>query len=144
MPNENEIVTKSGPGEKYLKLNTLKEFEQFVHKLAHQGKRLICITGVDLGDEIELIYHFERGNGTLLHLRFRVNPHVTHISLQELFPSAWTYENEIVEQFGIKIKGIEGKLLLGKDLEGKNPLRKKFNIEQITLQDKNGSTKTVK
>ena len=93
--------------------------EGFVH--------LSTITGVDLGDEIELIYHLNRG-GIELSLKTRVvKDKPTIPSITSIIPGATLYEREVYEMFGVIFEGHPNlsHLLLPEDWpEGVYPLRK--------------------
>ncbi len=129
--------TRTYPGEVYETIGDLKEFEEAVSKCHKKGWRLMTITAVDLKERIELIYHFDTGEH-MHHIRFLVDPEVPHVSLLKMYPSAFLYENEIAELMGVKIQGIEGKLLLGKDMQGMHPLRKSFKVEEFIPKTTSG------
>jgi len=126
--------TKVSPGEVYENPKDLGEFKDLVKKAYKKGCRLIGITALDAAEKIELIYHFDSDKHILYHIRFFIDPEVEHVSVLEMFPSAFLYENEICELMGMKIKGIQGKLLLAKDMEGMHPLRKSFKIEEMLIK----------
>jgi len=81
-------------------------------RLAKEGWRLALVNatglqpqaGSDEG-EVDLIWSFEKG-GTLVHLRERVAHGDPVPSLSGLFGSAFLYENEIRELFGVEITGL--------------------------------------
>jgi NADH:ubiquinone oxidoreductase subunit C len=91
--------------------------KQFVLKLWNDGitRRLITITGLDLGQKIGIVYHFWQ-NEDKLHVRTTVpktNP--TALSIVEIIPGAILYEMEIHDLFGVTFVGnpwMDKKLLL--------------------------------
>jgi len=133
-PKPKEIVTRTAPGEVYDAPKDLDEFKTMVKKAYKNGWRLMCITSIDKGDRIELIYHFDTQKFLLYHIRYMVDPDVEHVSLVDMFPSAFVFENEVSELMGVKIKGIAGKIFLSKDMEGMHPLRKSFKIEEMLVK----------
>ena len=69
-------------------------------------KHLSTITGVDVGTEIELLYHLVLNDAIVLTLGYRVpkeNP-ITQ-TITDIVPSAVLYEREIHEMFGVNIEG---------------------------------------
>jgi NADH:ubiquinone oxidoreductase subunit C len=88
---------------------------------------LSTISGVDLGEAFEIIYHFSTPEQDF-NVRTetpRDNPHVP--SITPVIPGAILYEREIQDMFGIVVDAIpDGRpLLLSDDWpEGQHPLRK--------------------
>lgn len=87
-----------------------------------------AITGLDLGDRFEVIYHLYNDDGVLLNLKTFTSredpriPSVTHI-----FPGVFLYERELMDLFGILVEGIpEGRRYPLPDNwpDGEYPLRK--------------------
>jgi NADH:ubiquinone oxidoreductase subunit C len=65
---------------------------------------LSTITGQDTGEEIELLYHFWRGQGVTLRLRLPYTD--LHLpSLTPTIPGALFYEQEITEMLGVTFEG---------------------------------------
>jgi len=133
-PKPKEIATKTAPGEVYDAPKDLEEFNAMAKKAYKNGWRFMCITALDKGEKIELIYHFDTQKFVLYHIRYTVDPDVEHVSLVDMFPSAFLFENEVCELMGVKIKGIQGKLFLSKDMDGMHPLRKSFKIEEMLVK----------
>jgi ech hydrogenase subunit D len=96
--------------EMFNKLNDLKA----------QGARLLTITTLDHGKEIEFVYNFERGID-VVNLRVKTPREEAMPSITSLYPSAFLYENELQDLFKIQVSGISvdfgGKLLT---IEGAN------------------------
>jgi len=133
-PKPKEIVTKTAKGEVYDAPKDIEEFNEMAKKAYKNGWRLMCITSIDKGEKIELIYHFDTQKFVLYHIRYTVDPAVEHESLVDMFPSALLFENEVCELMGVKIKGIQGKLFLSRDMEGMHPLRKSFKVEEMLVK----------
>jgi NADH:ubiquinone oxidoreductase subunit C len=133
-PKPKEITTKTAPGEVYESPKGLEEFKEMAKAAYKKGWRLMCITAIDKGENIELIYHFDTQKFFLYHIRYMVDPDVEHVSLVEYYPAAYLFENEVCELMGVKIKGIKGKIFLSKDMDGMHPLRKSFKIEEMLVK----------
>lgn len=94
---------------------------------------LSTISGVDLGQTFEVLYHFA-SNFTCLNLRTeipRAEPRLP--SICELIPGAVLYERELQDMFGIVVENIpDGRTLLLPDdwPEGNYPLRKDWKYER--------------
>lgn len=92
------------------------------------GARLPAITCVDLGDDFELVYHFDLG-GSLIDVKVRVGKAVPKVaSITSAYPVAEFYEREILEMFGVKFEGLPRpeKLYLPDDWpEWDKPMRKR-------------------
>lgn len=69
------------------------------------GWRLVTISAVDLGERVELIYHFDK-DLALKHLRLTVGPQETAPSLSPVYLAAFLAENEIRDQFGLAFQGL--------------------------------------
>ncbi len=87
--------------------------------------RLSAIVGVDLGDDIEIIYHLVYGNQKI-NLRTRVpkaRPEIQTIT--GIYPGADLFERELMEMLGVKVKNHPNpkRLFLATD-SPENPLRK--------------------
>ncbi|MCS7386181.1 MAG: NADH-quinone oxidoreductase subunit C [Candidatus Methanomethylicota archaeon] len=99
-------------------------------------KHIVTITGVDLGEDIELIYHLSPDNRSwLLNVRTRVpkdNPVIE--SIVDLIPGATLYEREVFDLLGVKFEGHPNleRLLLPDDWpEGEYPLRKDWKVKEV-------------
>lgn len=97
-------------------------------------KHLTTISGVDLGEEFEVIYHLNDDTNELS-LKVRTpksSPRVPTIT--DIVPGAALYEREIHDMFGIVPEGHPKltKVMLPDDWpEGVYPLRKEWTIEKI-------------
>ncbi len=86
--------------------------------------RLISIFPVDNADgTLDLIYVFQIGS-EVVQYRYTVNEDEDIESLSDLFKGALNMEREAVDLFGLRIKGVEGGLLLGPESGVVKPLRK--------------------
>jgi NADH-quinone oxidoreductase subunit C len=88
-------------------------------------RHLSTITGIDTGDEIELLYHFWDGGGLTLRTSLpRENLHT--VTLIDLIPGAAFYEREVNEMLHVVFDGhpTPYPFLLPDDWEGAPPLRK--------------------
>jgi NADH:ubiquinone oxidoreductase subunit C len=88
-------------------------------------RHLSTITGIDTGDEIELLYHFWDGQGLTLRTSLpRRFPHT--VTLIDLIPGAAFYEREVSEMLHVVFDGhpTPNPFLLPDDWDGAPPLRK--------------------
>jgi len=96
-------------------------------------EHLSTISGVDLGEAFEVIYHFGDSNGNV-NVRTRIpraDPRLP--SLCPVIPGAILYERELQEMFGIVVVDIPDprRLLTSDDWPAENyPLRKDWKFER--------------
>ena len=70
-----------------------------------QGFRLVQIGATRLGEEIELNYSFDLAH-RLVNLRFRLPKAGVRVpSISGIYWSAFAYENEISDLFGVQVEG---------------------------------------
>ncbi|MFB0503293.1 MAG: NADH-quinone oxidoreductase subunit C [Candidatus Bathyarchaeia archaeon] len=104
----------------------LAELEGFSH--------LSTITGVDIGSEIELIYHLSHRDA-LVSLRVLVSKEAVAVpTIVDLIPGASLYEREVHDLFGVRFDGNTdlSPLLLPDDWpEDIHPLRQEWSLERI-------------
>jgi NADH/F420H2 dehydrogenase subunit C len=99
---------------------------------------MTCVSGVDMVEHLESIYHFRSlRNNWLLQIRVKVpneNPRVP--SLVSIYPSANWLERETYDLFGIFFEGHPDlrRILLDDDFFG-YPLRKSFRATPHTVHD---------
>jgi len=150
METENEIVEKlrqslkdaileiSAPRKRrifvHVKTDSLKDTIRYlVNQL--ELKHLSTITGSDLGENIELIYHLAYNGSIEISLRIDVpkkNPSVPTIT--DLMPGAILYEREIHDVVGVTFQGHPdlSPLILPEGWpEGVYPLRKEEKFEEL-------------
>jgi len=89
---------------------------------------LSTITGVDLGEEIAVIYHIDCGDGALLNLKLFLPKNAPNLlSVTDIFPGAILYERDLMEMLGVVVENHPDprRLFLPEDWpEGDYPLRK--------------------
>ena len=73
-----------------------------LNDLKAQGARLLTITALDHGKEIEFVYNFEKGID-VVNLRVKTPREEAMPSITSLYPSALLYENELQDLFKIRI-----------------------------------------
>jgi len=94
--------------------------KQLISKIWNDGltRRLSTISGLDLGQNIGIVYHFWQGEDKL-HIRTTVPKSTpTALSIVEIVPGAILYEMEIHDLFGVTFVGnpwVDRKLLLPDD-----------------------------
>jgi membrane-bound hydrogenase subunit beta len=150
MEKENEILEKlkdflkenlvraNAPKERrifvYIKKRGLKDAVKYL-VTDLEFKHLSTITGVDLGEEIEVIYHLAHKGSIVLSIRLTVskkNPSVPTVT--DLIPGAILYEREVHDLFGVKFEGHPdlSPLMLPEEWpQGVYPLRKELKLEHL-------------
>jgi NADH:ubiquinone oxidoreductase subunit C len=94
---------------------------------------LATVTGVDMGESFEILYHFGHNNGSLTvrtHIP-RANPHIE--SICSIIPGAILYERELQDMFGIVVDHLpDPRPLVLPDgwPAGNFPLRKDWKFER--------------
>jgi Ni,Fe-hydrogenase III component G len=147
MPAENEIQDKlrGAFGERISELKTTRGRRVFVRVPLSLVKEVISylkqdlgmthittITATDVGEEIEVLYHF-LCRGVTVSLRTSVpkaNPAIDTIT--PIIPGAVLYEREIQDLLGLKVRGHPDprRLVLPEDWpEGVYPLRKEYKVK---------------
>ena len=87
--------------------------------------RISSITGVDLGKEIEVIYHFIHKNKTI-NIRVSLDKNNCVIdSITDIYPGANLFERELYEMMGVQVRNHPNlkRLFLDRD-SPKNPMRR--------------------
>lgn len=89
---------------------------------------LSTITGQDLDDEIELLYHFWEHGGLTLRTGLP-RDHARIETITDLIPGATYYEREVAEMLGVTFVGHANlqRLVLPDDWTGGPPLRHEFS-----------------
>ncbi len=96
---------------------------------------LSTITGQDLGEEIELLYHFWSGRGLTIRVSLPLaSPALPTVT--DLIPGAEFYEREVAEMLGVTFVGHPNPvpLLLPDDWDGPPPLRRSAEPAATTSQ----------
>lgn len=118
----------------YIKKDTLKDAVNYLVKDL-KFKHLSTITGVDLGGEIEVIYHLAYEGSIVLSVRLTVsekNPSIPTIT--DLIPGAVLYEREVHDLLGVNFEGHPdlSPLVLPEEWpQGVYPLRKEQELEHL-------------
>lgn len=108
----------------------------------HGVYKIITISATDLGEEIEVLDHFDCGEGVVLDLKVNVSKDEgTLVTITDIFPGAVFYERELIDMLGLEIEGHPDprRIYLAEDWpEHKHPLREgMFNY--LKLSEKNVS-----
>jgi NADPH-dependent glutamate synthase beta subunit-like oxidoreductase len=76
-----------------------------LNELKSVGARLLTVTALDRGKELEIIYHFEKGLSVInLHLRVPKEDPVQ--SITTVYPNAFVAENELQDHFNVNVSGL--------------------------------------
>ncbi len=114
--------------------NALKEAIKFLVNVL-KLKHLSTITGLDLGEEIEVIYHLAYEGSIVLSMKLAVSKKDPNVpSIVDIIPGAALYEREVHDLLGITFQGNPdlSPLVLPEDWpQGVYPLRKEHGIEQL-------------
>jgi NADH:ubiquinone oxidoreductase subunit C len=117
-----------------IKKDALKDSVKYLVKKL-KFKHLSTITGVDLGEEIEVLYHLAYKGSIMLSIRLSVskkNPNVSTIT--DLIPGAVLYEREVHDLLGVKFEGHPdlAPLILPEGWpHGVYPLRKEYELDRL-------------
>ncbi|NIO21429.1 MAG: hypothetical protein GTN76_11990 [Candidatus Aenigmarchaeota archaeon] len=107
-------------------LSNKKGFKKILKELKHIGViRISSISGTDVGENIEVIYHLIHKNRTI-NIRVPVDKkNHTIETITDIYPGANLFERELSEMLGIHIKRHPNlrRLFLAHD-SPKNPLRR--------------------
>ncbi len=117
---------KGNPKPREFELVGADELGRRLESIVSGEYHLCTITGVDTGERMEMLYHFELPD-KLLTLRVpldRASPSVE--SITKLVPSALLYEREIVEMLGVEVRNHPRPIntFIADDYRGPPPLRK--------------------
>lgn len=150
MERENEIAEnlKSFLKENVLKVKIPRERRIFVHiktgalkgAVKHlvknlEFKHLSTITGIDTGDEIEVVYHLAQKGSLELSLKLTVSKEKPTIpTVTDVIPGAVLYEREVHDLLGVTFQGHPdlSPLVLPEGWpKGLYPLRKEHTVEEL-------------
>jgi membrane-bound hydrogenase subunit beta len=100
------IVEAKSVGERRIFATTdAAKYRQALRALKDRGfVHLSTITGVDLGDRMEVIYHVDCG-GIVLNLKLplpRESPSLRTVT--DIFPGAVLYERDLMEMLGVRVE----------------------------------------
>lgn len=107
-----------------------EKFKDLMRALRAAGiTHISTITGVDSGNVVEVIYHFDC-RPTMLNLKILLPKDSLKVpTITDVFPGAILYERDLMEMLGVKVEGHPDprRLFLPDDWpEGVYPLRKEF------------------
>jgi len=135
---KDNVVEIKNPRERRIFLRVKREaFRETLEYLVNElgFKHLSTITGVDLGTEIELLYHVVLNDAVVLTVGFSVpKEKSTTRTITDLVPSAVLYEREVHELLGVDFEGHPNLIPLvlpegwPKDVY---PLRKERQFEEL-------------
>jgi len=134
------ILNLKNPEPRRIFLTVKREhFKEVLTKLLKDVRitHLSTITGVDLGEEIEAIYHLER-SGTVLSVKVTTPKNQPVLpTITDLMAGANFYEREVHEILGVDFEGnpdLSRPILPEGWPKGLYPLRKEVNIETIRAE----------
>lgn len=113
--------------------DSMKVLEFIKNKL--DFKILCTITGLDLGEEMQVVYHLANEDGVVLNLKLNVpksNPVIETVT--SVYEGATFYEREIIDLLGFEVKGLKpGNRYPLPDWwpEGQYPLRKDWDPKSV-------------
>ncbi|MGQ9759462.1 MAG: NADH-quinone oxidoreductase subunit C [Candidatus Methanomethylicaceae archaeon] len=114
-----------------------EDFKGLVSRLIEELdlRHLSTITGVDMGQEIELLYHFSYKYSVEISIGVKVPKSLSKAStITDLIPGAIFYEQEVHDLLGIEFEGHPnmGPLILPEGWpEGVYPLRKEYTVQEL-------------
>ncbi|MBN2042212.1 MAG: NADH-quinone oxidoreductase subunit C [Candidatus Aenigmarchaeota archaeon] len=118
-----EVIVKGN--EIWTKFDSSK-LKNIMKKLHDSGiQRVITISGVDVAEGIDVIYHMEH-EGTVINLRTTLPKEKPEIdTITGIFPGADLFERELMEMLGVTVNGHPNpKRLFLAEQSPKNPLRR--------------------
>ncbi|MFH1447813.1 MAG: NADH-quinone oxidoreductase subunit C [Candidatus Micrarchaeota archaeon] len=102
------------------------ELIQKVQSIARGEYHLSTITGIDTGERIEVLYHFELLD-KMLTLRVPLDRNIASVeTITNVMPSAVLYEREVVEMLGVEVRGHPRPVntIIADEYSGEPPLKK--------------------
>ena len=98
-------------------------------------RHLSTITGVDMGQEMEVLYHFSYRYSVEITLGVKVPKGLPKVpTITDLIPGAIFYEQEIHDLLGIEFEGhpnLEPLIIPEGWPEGIYPLRKEYTVQEL-------------
>ncbi len=124
---ESKVVSKR----RVVAVTNRENYKEVLKVLKGQGiQHLTTITGVDVGKEVEVIYHVDCGDGVLLDLKLRVPKKALRVdTVTDILPSAVLYERELMDMLGVKVRKHPDprRIFLPEDWpKGEYPLRREW------------------
>lgn len=118
----------------HIKKEALKEAAKYIVKEL-EFKHLSTITGVDLGEEIEVIYHLAYKGSIALSIKLTVSDEKPSVpTITDLIPGAVLYEREVHDLLGVTFEGHPdlSRLMLPEEWpQGVYPLRKENKLQHL-------------
>jgi membrane-bound hydrogenase subunit beta len=110
------------------------------HAVRRMDFSILCtITGLDLGENLGVMYHLARPSGVVLTIAAAVPKSAPSIkSITGYFPAADAYEREMVDLLGMDVQGLlpGNRYPLPDDWpKGVYPLRKDYNVEETLKKE---------
>ena len=87
-------------------LENYREIMQYMKSNMSFGM-LCTITGLDMGEEFQVIYHLAKDEGVIVSLRLNIdkkNPVVNTVT--DIYEGTTLYERELIDMFGINVIGL--------------------------------------
>lgn len=135
---KDDILEIKAPKERRIFVRVkVDNFKKFLSRLIEELdlRHLSTITGVDMGQEMELLYHFAYKYSIVISIGVKVpksSPKVPTIT--DLVPGSIFYEQEIHDLLGIEFEGHPnlGPLIVPEGWpEGVYPLRKEYTVQDL-------------
>ena len=77
-----------------------------IQQMAGAGARFVTMTGVDRGEEFEIVYTFDVGDLALSNVRLLIKKGEKVPSISGIFPPSFLIENELQDCFGMEFVGL--------------------------------------
>ena len=115
-------------------LNNYKSVMKYMKNSMSFGM-LCAITGLDIDDTFQVIYHLSNNEGVIVSLKLNIDKKTPTIdTITDIYEGTALYERELIDLFGINVTGIpHGNRYPLPDgwPEGKHPLRKDWKADNI-------------
>lgn len=136
--NKEEILEIKKPKERRIFVRVKTDgFKKFISRLIEDLdlRHISTITGLDLGQEMELLYHFSYKYSIEISIGVKVPKGTPKVpTITDLVPGAIFYEQEIHDLLGIEFEGHPnmGPLILPEGWpQGVYPLRKEYTVQEL-------------
>lgn len=88
---------------------TLKNYLSIIEYMKNSlSFTMLCtITGLDIAEEFQVIYHLSNDEGLIVSLKLNIDKKAPTIStITNIFAGATLYERELIDMFGINVTGL--------------------------------------